>query len=307
VTNTDKALSRRRLLRGAAVAGAAAAGAAGAGLAVAQSGTAQAVTGDPVKQGLLNLATTTTEVSTPSETTLSLGNPKGYPLGLFPTGAGAVGGGDLSVSTAGELRVSANPTPVSRRVYTDKWALTTVTVPPTRVLDTRSAAGLANVFDGAQYVSSGRLAAGATIIVALDNLVSFGEGVRINLTVTKTNGSGYVTVWGRGSKPSSSSLNFWTADQTLANCALSQLGRLVDGSNNLLSSDVIAITTTAPTAIVVDVNAFIVAVPVQVTDFNYPAAAVGLSATNSRGFATGPAGRDFSRYDSADRTLRIGE
>jgi hypothetical protein len=146
-------------------------------------------------------------------------------------------------------------------VHTDANAISYVPLAaPVRVMDTRTSAGRANVLDpSGKFDSTGRLLKGKTIHVNLTSLVTFGDVVTANLTVTKPAAGGNLTLWsGAVAKPAASSINF-AAGQTIANLTVSGLAEF-----SSTATDTIAIFASATTHVILDVAAFAVSDPAQV-------------------------------------------
>jgi hypothetical protein len=301
----NEGTSRRRLLRNAAVAGAGLGGVA----AVAAATPASAAPGDDIRLGEINDADESpTSLSSTAPITLHLKNPSGSTLGLGDRGTYSWPFTPLGVGTIqsplqgyGDLEIESSATvPRTGRLYNDRIAVTTVPVTPTRVLDTRNSAGRANIIyrEGSINSGTGVVSAGSFLIVSLDHLVNFGEGVRMNVTVTRTGGRGYVLVWGRGIQPTAASVNWWAANMTISNTVMSQLG-FWDETHN----DVIAIVNSVATAIAIDVQAFYVGVPWQVPSW---ANAVGVAAQQlgAPPGAGGPAVKPVTGMQPAQRAGR---
>jgi hypothetical protein len=289
---------RRRLLTGAALAGVA-----GTAAAAGVAAPAFATSGSPLVLGVANSADSdsTTLASSSAGATLSLSNVVGSPLQLvaqdtttLPT---ALGPGQVAVDGKGDIQLTT-ATGQTTRVYTDRVALTTVTISPTRVLDTRDPTLSASIVAGESDVVNGKLKAGGFIVVNIGTLVSLGVGVRANVTVAGTGAAGFLTVWGAGPRPLASSLNWWGANQILSNTVLSQLG-LYQPTPDVTYTDVIGIYASVATAVIVDVSAFIVHVPTQVV-------AASSTAQQARGAAArGASGATQKRQATFRRTLTI--
>ena len=275
----DRAVGRRALLTrgGAVVAGVVGAGVAGAAVAAPAS----AATGDSVVQGQSNSvgtnqpATEITVANDPATPTpaLVLTNTGGNtttgeaspPLRITPAAsaslvipAAATAGGDMVATNDGELWFThaipgfGNAPAI---VHTDANAISYVPLAvPVRVLDTRASAGRAKVLDpSGKFDSTGRLLKGKTIHVDLTSLVTFGDGVTSNLTVTKSATGGFLTLWsGATARPTASSINF-AAGQTIANLTVSGLAEF-----SSTATDTIAIFASATTHVLLDVAAFAV-------------------------------------------------
>jgi hypothetical protein len=190
-------------------------------------------------------------------------------LRLTPSPAGATGyeptastaGGDLTATADGALWFThdfalASPAEiVSAPVHTEATA--NVFAPlgtPTRVLDTRSASGRANIVNPSGNLdSAGRLLAGKTIYINLDSLVYYGEAVLANITVVDPTSGGYLILWsGVGAKPNVSQINFAKANPTLAN-----FGSVGVAEHSATVANAIAIYAAGTTQVILDVFAFI--------------------------------------------------
>jgi hypothetical protein len=273
----DRAVGRRALLTrgGVVVAGAVGVGVAG----VAVAAPASAATGDPVLQGTSNSVGTnvpTTEITATNNTaptpTLTLTNPGSRAVGTVteatpslrltqspvanPSSTGA--GGDMVATSDGQLWFTHSIPAVATFpaiVHTDANAISYVPlVAPRRMLDTRTSSGRANVLDpSGKFDSTGRLLAGKTIHINLTSLVTFGDGVTSNLTVTKPAAAGFLLLWsGAVARPTASSINF-VAGQTIANLTVSGLAEF-----STTATDTIAIFASATTHVILDVGAFAV-------------------------------------------------
>jgi hypothetical protein len=222
-------VNRRSLLRrgGAIVAGVAGASMVGA----AFSTDASAASGDPLALGTTNDAGTasTSVTSASASSTVALSSTaNGAPLVVTPqalqspTFQSAPPGGIGTVLTGGPLNTPtyADPYfihdndgtgPVVGRFNTDINTETVVGISPVRVLDTRSAAGRANIVSGAANLdSSGRLKAGTSIVVQLSSAFSYASVIFGNVTVAGGSvAAGYATVWPEGGTvPTASTVNF---------------------------------------------------------------------------------------------------
>lgn len=221
-------LDRRSLLRrgGALVAGVAGASVVGAALA----GGASAATGDPTLLGTANDAGTATTSVTSGNTTSTLSvasSGAGAPLVVVPqadnTGfLDAPPGGFATVADSGPFVTATFADPyfvhdndvngvLLARINTDLNTETVVGIAPVRVLDTRSAAGRANIIVGAENLdSAGRLKAGKSIAIQLSSAFSYASVVFGNLTVAGGSvAGGFATVWPEGATvPATSTINF---------------------------------------------------------------------------------------------------
>jgi hypothetical protein len=241
----DTVLNRRALLR----VGGVMAGIAGiAGYAATQAPQADAITGQPVLMGQSNDAgasSTGLTAGTDLPTLVLTNSGRGAPLRLaqhtFPDWM--MDSGDL-INVGGELAF-AHAESVVGSVYTSVTASQLIPVRPFRIVDTRTAAGRANIVNRAGNLDSlGRLIGGHTIQIDLGNEVYLGTAVFANLTVTEAVSEGYLTLWPSGTRPGTSSLNY-LADQSVANFCVSGL-----------NSDTLRLYAQSTTHVVLDVVAF---------------------------------------------------
>jgi hypothetical protein len=235
--SADQPVARRSLLRGGAVA----AGAAGALiLSAAQSPRAEAADGDPVLLGQAQSGLSSTSLriegtdpnTVPTLTLLNANGPSLFLQPLAPDWDGAPSIGAITNTTIGPLvRVEGdNSSPVTTYLATgldlDTLPLP-VAITPSRLLDTRSAAGRSNILRSSTGAldSNGRLVGGGWIDIAVDAAdQDFTLAAAfLNLTSTQSLGNGYLTICPPGPKPASSSLNF-TRGVTIANAAFIGVG-----------------------------------------------------------------------------------
>jgi hypothetical protein len=274
-----RAVGRRALLTrgGVVVAGVVGAGVAGA----AAAAPASAATGAPVVQGQSNNVGTNqpaTEITvgndpatpTPTAVLTNTGvnattgeaspslrlTPATSSAPLFP--ASATVGGDLVATNDGNLWFThAIPTvgPIAAPVHTDANSNSFVPLAaPTRMLDTRSTSGRANVLDPSGNLdSSGRLLGGKTIHINLSSLVFFGDAVTATLSAITPTATGFMILWsGAVAKPTAVSLNF-IVGQSISNLTVSALAAF-----SQTATDTIAIHTTKTTHVLLDVAGFTV-------------------------------------------------
>jgi len=158
----------------------------------------------------------------------------------------------LVTSSSGTTSTEIVPAPV----HTEATANVYAGVAPTqRVLDTRSAAGRANIINASgNLASNGELLNGKTILISLDSLVAFADNVFGNITVTDTSGAGFLTVWdGSGSVPNASSINWLAKGTTLSNFVAAVVGS--DTSADV--GNLVAITATdCNTHVILDISGF---------------------------------------------------
>jgi hypothetical protein len=275
-----RSLGRRVLLtRGGIVA----AGVVGAGaVATAVAGPASAAAGAAVLQDTVNDAGTSatpTELDADNNTTpafiltntgVDTTNDGSAPnLRLTPSPASATGyvptastvGGDLTATADGMLwfthdyALASPPETVPATVLTESIGNAYAQLEaPVRILDTRTAAGRANIVKASGNLNSaGQLEAGKTIAINLDSLVVVAEAVFANVTVTDTEAGGFLTVWsGATTLPNASTVNFNKAE-TLSNFMASGVSEY-----SATISNVIAIHTTQTTHVILDLAGFTV-------------------------------------------------
>ncbi|MDQ1740197.1 MAG: hypothetical protein QOE53_1849 [Pseudonocardiales bacterium] len=251
--NSGTVMDRRALLRASGVV----AGIAGiGGYAAARAPAAAAAEGDPLLAGADNDAGTgvTTLISDTWLPTLILANiGTGAQFRLAERAVPKfVESGDL-VNVRGDLRFAHGDLTKLGSVYTSYSASQLVPVRPFRVVDTRTAAGRANIVNRTGNLdSTGRLKGGPTIEIDLGDAVFQGTAVFANLTATQASLSGYLTLWPSGSRPGTSSLNY-SAGHSVANFCVSGLKR-----------DRILLYASTTTHVVLDVVAFAVGSPSDV-------------------------------------------
>jgi hypothetical protein len=273
----ERTMDRRRLLRRA---GTVAAGAAGVGVVgAAAAPSAEAAPGDGVLLGEENDAGPTTTAingSPPVGATLALSNTaiigkdwSGAPLQLRPSlGILAPGEfvGSISADWRGTLHTAVafemNGYTEPAFVYTNASA--SITVPlsvPVRVVDTRTAAGRANILNPSGNLdSTGRLLANHSIDINLSSYVAFGLGVLGNLTAVVPTGNGYATVYPYGfGRPAVSSINYTTGND-ISNFFTVALGSDQDED----PTDAVSIYSSSTAHIILDVTGFIVGSHIQV-------------------------------------------
>jgi hypothetical protein len=169
-------------------------------------------------------------------------------------------GGDLTATADGilwfthDFTLASPPEIVPAPVLTE--ATGNVYAPlstPVRVLDTRTASTRKNIVNPSGNLNSaGQLEVGKTIYINLDNLVYFADAVFANLTVTDTEGAGFLTVWsGAGTLPITSSINFAKAE-SLSDFLVSGVAEY---STTVLNA--VAIYAHQTTHVILDVSGFI--------------------------------------------------
>ncbi|WP_328343887.1 hypothetical protein [Micromonospora sp. NBC_00421] len=257
----DRSASRRALLRRAAVTGGAAVAA--TAVAAVNAAPATAATGDPVVLGGTTTGTLHTVVTGAADggaATLALKNSTGATLRLTrrPPSYGW-GGGLLSTADGLGVQRVVDGAVVQHETLTTANATMLVPIPPTRVLDSRSATGRARLLEGAGRVDpQGRVLADTLLVVHLRDIVDYGDGLMGNVTVANTARSGFATVWGRGQLPTASTINWWEAGQLLSNGVISQLGGYETAGGDYYP-DVVAVWVAAgATAVILDVTGLLV-------------------------------------------------
>ncbi|MEV0726409.1 hypothetical protein AB0I37_26955 [Micromonospora purpureochromogenes] len=263
--DNDHDPKRRRLLRRAATVAATTAGA-GVAAAVGMPGTAQAAPGDNLIMGTTNDAgAATTTLTSSAGSALSAQAAGGVPLrlvpssGLYPNVLDSEAG-TLAVDDQGDLfiRAGTDANPTNGWAWTSEWATTSVAVPPTRILDTRDPNLRRNIVSGS-LDSLGRLQPGVPIVLALDPYVRDGYAIKGNVTVVGMTGAGVLTVWGSGTKPTASTVNWATAGTILSNFLFTELGA-VGAYRSVLTLQA----TSSPTHAIVDMTSLLVGHPSQV-------------------------------------------
>ena len=225
-------VARRGVLRGGAIAAGVAAGAVIAG---ASATRASAAVGDPVTVGgtftANNQATSLTVTNSTTNPALRLINTTGPALRLDPITAeepgvlavGSIAGGEQG-PWVGVNDESGSPFTTYLATGVDLAMLPVpVALPPTRILDTRTASGLDYVVAASNgaFDSSSRLKDGAWVDIAVDSAAAdfTVEAAFLNITVTGPLTGGFVTACPGGKpRPTASTLNF-TKGQTIANGA----------------------------------------------------------------------------------------
>jgi hypothetical protein len=196
-----------------------------AGYAAVQAPAAAAATGDPVLAGATNDGGASPTVLTAHtwQPSLILDNAgTGAPLRLAVHPAPEyVDSGDL-MNVGGDLRFAHGDYYLGS-VYTSLNANQLVPVQPFRLVDTRTAAGRANILNRSGNLdSAGRVIGGHTIEIDLGTEVYQGTAVFANLTVTQPVSGGYLTLWPSGTRPGTSAVNY-VAGQAVGNFCVSGL------------------------------------------------------------------------------------
>jgi hypothetical protein len=185
---------------------------------------------------------------TPNAATGSLVTPSAAGGSLTTTGAGAYTGALWFTHDFGGTPADIVSAPVHTEATANVYAPMAA---PVRILDTRSASGRANIINPSGNLNSaGQLETGKTIYITLDSEVVFAEAVLANVTVTDTEGSGYLTIWsGEGARPDTAAINF-SKGATLSNFLASAV---VEHSP---SDNAIAIYTAETTHVILDLSGF---------------------------------------------------
>nr|MDT0657875.1 hypothetical protein [Micromonospora sp. DSM 115978] len=259
----SRTVGRRKLLRRA---GTVAAGAAGAGVVGSMVGSpAQAAPGDPVVIGAANTGGTTTTTLTSGNATnptLRLNNAAGPALSVQPIDWTQIDpdtapAGSVYVDTYGDYNAIGEEGGLKFHVmaYSPTWATMPIPLAPFRWVDTRNAAGRANLLAGSTFDSAGRLMPKNSntvpdAIVDLSPLFAGGYGaVQANLTVVSPVSGGYASLWDEGPFPEVSNVNYGT--QTIANFTQTLIG----------SDSAIRVKTNKAAIILIDITGFILTDP----------------------------------------------
>jgi hypothetical protein len=255
-----------------------------AGLAVAETISATSANAAPGGNFILGQSND----ASPSTTSLTSADDAGATLALANTGSGAplnlkevptpasqppLASGDLA-NYGGDLVYAAGGTggPFIGFVYTPFVANQLVPITPQRVIDTRNANSRVNITNSVGNLdAAGRLLAGHTIVVNLIGLATGATAAYCNLTAVLPLGGGFMTLWPGGPRPATSSINF-TAGAIIANFA-------VTGITNSSTAATVSIFSAATTHVILDVTAFAVGAPSQITS--------GLSSTSGQAAAHG--------------------
>jgi hypothetical protein len=299
---TESAIGRRRLLRRA---GGVAAGVVGgtvvAGIAAPTAASAAAGGNLILGQGNdSGTATTGLNVANPTSGTLGLSNSAapvtvpvnnvnvdqfGPQLRLVPPAPGPSQYYDMADGEVGSLGVMPDGTlwtvadqGFSDQVYTSFLANLMVAITPTRVLDTRTAAGRANIIDaGGNLDSQGRLMGGHAININLSpwpnipgsGYVYAGTAVHANMTVVNPLGEGFASLLPGGlvinGYPTTSNINYST-NETIPNFALCVIGAALG------FTDVVKVFSSNSAHVILDVFAFTVNFAGQVNPTYLPGA-----------------------------------
>lgn len=268
--NKEPSVGRRSLLRGGAVI----AGAGLAGTALAQPAAAAPV--NYVQLGAPNAETTATELTVNAAdgdvdvAALRLTNADGPSLYLNPLDAawnGSLKNGEIANTDLGPLVGITDPTADEGTTVTSFLATgidlaylpTPLAVPPTRLLDTRTAAGRKGILASSPnaFGPDFKLRKNAYVdILVAPTAEGFDlPSVFINLTAVDANGTGFLTAYPPGAYPGTSTLNV-VRGQTVANAAF-VAAREVD----LASGDsyyAIRVLTTAECWILVDLTGAVI-------------------------------------------------
>ncbi|PZF87283.1 hypothetical protein [Micromonospora deserti] len=306
----DRSASRRSLLRRAAVTGGAAVAATAA--TAANASPAAAAPGDPVAIGLPNTGSNGTAITSSAslgQATLALKNATGAPLHLTRTTVTAPQPGAVYPTTAGLAlagKADAAGAVPRHEVHTTATSTMLVPIPPTRVLDTRTSGGRARLLEGAGRIDSqGRALADTFLVVHLEGIAQYAEGLLGNITVAKTEKGGFITVYGAGGPPNASTINWWTAGQLLSNGVITQLGAY-ETVNGDYYPDVVAIwVQKSATAVIFDVTGLLVRHPESAV-INSPKATARASLTAESGTPKVRAAEIKARAERGDREVRTG-
>jgi hypothetical protein len=288
-TAAEGAMERRAALRrGAAVL----AGVAGLGVAGAlTSSPANADAGDNLVLGAQNDAgaTTTSLTSSADSGTLALSNSAaGAPLRVAVSESGisaqSVAGDIFSVDGAGDGSIALpvythitgtgeDDLPLASLVFTDFTAFQPIPVIPTRVLDTRNAAGrsrLVNVPAGT-LDSTGRIIGGRSVTLSLADLIGSDGGVFANVVSTGSTAGGFLQIYPAEPRPGASTVNF-AAGQTIANFSFTGID---------IGAFTVKIFASVTSHAIVDVTAFATGSPAFINSDILPGAAAATASTRA--------------------------
>ncbi|TDC31072.1 hypothetical protein [Micromonospora sp. KC213] len=262
---------RRRLLRRAATVASTTAGA-GVAAAVGLPAAAQAAPGDSLIMGTTNDAggQTTTLNASEGIAALSLNNTEGVALRLVPSSnlypqVLESEMGTMAVDDQGDLFIRAGTDSddgdTNGWAWTSEWATMSVAMRPVRVLDTRSPDLRRRIVAGSANLdpTTGKLKPGGPIVVALDEYVRNGYAMKGNVTVVGMTGPGFLTVWGGDTKPTASTVNWWTSGQILSNFLFTRLG-----ASGAFRNVITIQATSSPTHVIVDLTSLLVGHPSQI-------------------------------------------
>jgi hypothetical protein len=289
-TVADGAVERRTALRrGAAVL----AGVAGLGVASAVNGSAaNAAAGGPLVLGQANDSGTaaTSLNSNTADTTLEVSNSGGSAPLRVAVGTASVpdnsqagdifsidGFQDGTVGIPVYTHIAGDDQffPLSALIFTDQVAIQPVPIVPTRVVDTRNAAGRQRLRAPAGTLdSTGRIIGGRSVTLILSDLVAGFGAVYANVVSTGSTAGGFLQIYPADPRPGASTVNF-AAGQTIANFSLTSLN--FDGTD--FSVKIFASVTSHA---VVDVTAFAVGSSAFVNPTVLPAAAQVTPAEKAR-------------------------
>jgi hypothetical protein len=142
--------------------------------------------------------------------------------------------------------------PLSALVFTDQVAIQPVPITPTRVVDTRNAAGRRRLIVPAGSTdSTGRVIGGRSVTLVLSDMVASFGAVYANVVSTGSTAGGFLQIYPADPRPGASTVNF-AAGQTIANFSLTGLN--FDDTNGFTVKLFASVTS----HIVVDVTAFAV-------------------------------------------------
>lgn len=298
----DGTMERRGLLKRAGVV---IAGAVGTGL-VVNAAPAAAAPGNPALLGVANDAgTAETRIANNSSAnaTLELRNAAtsvdgtyvtGHPtLRLEPNGDALADSepGSMGMSESGYLWYvpyeNAGSTVGSPAfVYSNANASMTVAFNPSRVLDTRTAAGRRFLLNAGDVVNgAGQLIGGRWAQLSLAELVTFGEVAFGNVIAVEPAADGWLAIapWypETTATPSTSNVNY-VAGQVLANAFVTAIGYDPSAAISTPGTDIIGVYTEQTSHVVVDLMAFTVGTPEQINPGLFETAATATARSTTR-------------------------
>jgi len=214
---SEETIARRRLLRRA---GTVAAGVVGAGAVGAVAGSpAQADPGDALVQGANADVAPTQLAGNASDALLSLHNAGGPALRLVPSNGSLANApvGSITLDQAGNIYIVQRPDTVFR-LHTTMNTSQLVPIVPSRLVNTRTAAGRELIINKDALDGQGRLRSNATMHIIASALVRYADAMHGNVTAVDAVTGGHLTIYPYGvpTRPGTSTLNY-PASTALAN------------------------------------------------------------------------------------------
>ncbi|SNT63598.1 hypothetical protein SAMN05421812_115153 [Asanoa hainanensis] len=206
---SEETIGRRRLLRRA---GTVAAGVVGAGAVGAVAGSpAQADPGDALVQGGNAGVVPTQLVGNANDVLLSVHNAGGPALRLVPSNGSLNNApvGSMTIDQTGNLYIVQRPGE-TYIVHTNMNASQLVPVVPSRLVNTRTAAGRELIINKDVLDSQGRLRSNTTMHVIASALVRYADAMHGNVTAVDAVTGGHLSIYPYGvpGRPDTSTLNY---------------------------------------------------------------------------------------------------